>query len=106
MSVNSRDDNQFQGQGICRGVRRTPSVVCLPPSERLCRNRKTRTNVILRVSEESRISCRLRSRDPSAEFILSEAEGPQDDVATQSPNGEDANARGCESAQLAREPKH
>ena len=37
-------------------------------------------NVILSVSEES-IWCRLHTRDPSLEFILSKIEGPQDDIA-------------------------
>jgi hypothetical protein len=38
-------------------------------------------DVILSGSEESRLGCRVRSRDPSAEFILSNVEGPQDDTA-------------------------
>ena len=49
----------------------------LSPATRPCRTRETRASVILSVSEESRAFCHLRRRDPSAEFILSETEGPQ-----------------------------
>jgi hypothetical protein len=62
-----------------RSKRKLPSLPL-----RLCRIRRPGTNVILSGSEESRISLQLRKADPSAEFTLSIAEGPQDDIAAQS----------------------
>jgi hypothetical protein len=45
------------------------------------RNRKIIRDVILNASEESRPIDKLQMRDPSAEVILSVAEGPEDDIA-------------------------